>query len=659
MKRTPITLLAAAVLLLLPASIMAQFVRSTYNWSKEPQKVTLTELEQKEPAVYLKNYRFIEYAYTDAQESDVAVYQTIHRHVRINSDDAIQSFNKVYIPMRSVLDLVSVKARTISPKGEVKELDKSAIKEQTDEDGSVYRIFALEGIEKGSEIEYIYTVKKNFVFYGRETFQSGTYSRDSKFELVSPSNLIFVCKGYNSFPAIKDTTIERKNYLTAAVENIPRLREEKYGDYNANLMRVDYRLEFNTARNRAPLFTWAAVAQDVVKKYSDDGSKDYQKEVKKIKSLIKDLGLDKLEGEEAKIKALEKHLKETVAFVEDKDVENNVEFVLKNRYADDAGLLRIYALTYTQLNIPYEIVFTNDRSNTRFDPEFVSYNQLQQTLLYFPNTKKYMIPTNFQYRYGIIPYEYTNNYGLFIKTITVGELVTGLAEPGFIEPLAYNKSVDNLDITMKMDETSDKLKVDIIRAQSGYYAAVFPLIPLLKDEDKTNLKESLFKSLIEDAEIKSVEFNDKDFSTSIADTTYKLTASLVTGKLVERAGNNILFKIGEAIGPQDQLYQEEERKTNVENSFNRLYHRTLRFTIPEGYRIKNADDLKLNIVISDKGTDAYGFVSTYKIEGSQLVVDVNEYYKQLSFPKERFEEFRKVINAAADFNKIVLVLEKN
>jgi hypothetical protein len=41
-----------------------------------------------------------------------------------------------------------------------------------------------------------------------------------------------------------------------------------------------------------------------------------------------------------------------------------------------------------------------------------------------------------------------------------------------------------------------------------------------------------------------------------------------------------------------------------------------------------------------------------------LEVHIEEYYKEIYAPTSRYEDFRRVVNAAADFNKITLVLEK-
>lgn len=53
------------------------------------------------------------------------------------------------------------------------------------------------------------------------------------------------------------------------------------------------------------------------------------------------------------------------------------------------------------------------------------------------------------------------------------------------------------------------------------------------------------------------------------------------------------------------------------------------------------------------------FKSSYKQEGNKIIIFVEEEYINIQYPKEKYEEFKAVINAAADFNKVTLVLEKN
>jgi hypothetical protein len=52
-----------------------------------------------------------------------------------------------------------------------------------------------------------------------------------------------------------------------------------------------------------------------------------------------------------------------------------------------------------------------------------------------------------------------------------------------------------------------------------------------------------------------------------------------------------------------------------------------------------------------------GFFSSYKITDAEVSVLVEEYYKEINLPVQEYEPFKAVINASADFNKIVLLFE--
>jgi hypothetical protein len=81
--------------------------------------------------------------------------------------------------------------------------------------------------------------------------------------------------------------------------------------------------------------------------------------------------------------------------------------------------------------------------------------------------------------------------------------------------------------------------------------------------------------------------------------------------------------------------------------------------IPEGYTVQNPGDLMIKEQVFDEDKKLiYNFESKYELNGQKLEVEIDEFYDQLTYPVEKFEAFRRVINSAADFNKIVLVLSK-
>ena len=128
-------------------------------------------------------------------------------------------------------------------------------------------------------------------------------------------------------------------------------------------------------------------------------------------------------------------------------------------------------------------------------------------------------------------------------------------------------------------------------------------------------------------------------------------------ELVDRAGNKILVKIGEIIGPQVEMYQEKPRQFDIDVNYPHVLARTIEFVIPRGYNVKNPDDLNISTVVRDNNQVTMGFESSYKLEGNVLKVSVVEQYCRLQYSLSQYEDFKKIINAAADFNKVILVLE--
>ena len=111
------------------------------------------------------------------------------------------------------------------------------------------------------------------------------------------------------------------------------------------------------------------------------------------------------------------------------------------------------------------------------------------------------------------------------------------------------------------------------------------------------------------------------------------------------------------IGEQIQMYQEKQRVLPVEEQFKRSYYRTINVAIPEGYRIANPDDINIKNTFDKDGKELFSFHSYYTIEGNMLKVTADEHYRQNLIATDLYENYRTVINSAADFNKITLVFE--
>jgi hypothetical protein len=246
------------------------------SWIAQPAIHAIDKKYNNEPAVILSDKRTVEYI--DDAKNELQSFKTLHKLIHINDDKGIEAFNKVYLPVTNNTDIVDIKARTILPGGKIIEIDKKNIKDLTEDDRQ-YKIFAMEGLEKGCEVEYYYTYIKSSDFFGREIFQARVPVLDAQLNIISPDRLLFEAKTINTNTKPADTVIDNKRRVTVNLSNLTGSEEEKYANYTANLVRVEYKLSFNTARNKTErLFTWNELAKRIYSNYSAVSEKELKRQ---------------------------------------------------------------------------------------------------------------------------------------------------------------------------------------------------------------------------------------------------------------------------------------------------------------------------------------------------------------------------------------------
>ncbi len=631
------------------------FAQSSYNkfqWNEKPVLHSIDKRDQDAAAVYITDERIIEYGF---EKKELYQYRTMHRIIHINNDKGIESFNKIYLPFDEGIEMLDVKARTILPGGKIIEFDKTNIKDLKDDNGE-YKIFALEGLTKGCEVEFYFTLKKYPSFFGREILASAIPVMKSHFELIAPDHLIFETKSFNNLPLSKDTTYKEKRYLLITDQNIKGAEEEKYSMYQANLKRVEYKLCYNKAKNeRDRMFTW----NELAKKAFDIYSVISDKEAKKIKDLASDIDL-KTSGIAEKVTSIENYLKKNFITREDIPDEdaNDLIKVIKNKLASQKAIIKLYTSLFNVAGIDYQLVLCGDRTNYSVDRTFENWNNTRNVLIYIPATKKFLAPTEIEYRYPWIPPTWANTNGLYCISTTIGNFTTAVAEVKNIPMESYEHSFLNMDMSLKL-EKDDALFIDVKQSYGGYAAPNyrFPFVFFPAEEQNKVLKE-MIKFGTNSENILSHSFENKEIEQVDPYKPFVIKASVKSTNMVERAGEKIILKIGEVIGQQAEMYDAKPRTTNIDLAFPHALIRTIQITIPKGYKVKNLADLNFNEVFKEKDVTTIGFVCTYEQKENILTLTVKEEYRKAFYPVQQYEAFKKVINAAADFNKVVLILDK-
>jgi len=625
-----------------------------YDWEENPSYSV--EKGETDEIIALKDKVVTEFFF----EADGLVeYYLEHQVLWLNSDENIEEYNKIYLPFSSTSELLVNKARVINKDGTIHELNETNIHTAEDEETkSYYKFFAFEGLEKGSFIEYYYVFKRSPSYKGKKlSLQSDYRKYDVGFDLYAPLNLLFKFKSFNELPDVKtDTLLKNKLHWSVHLKEMSELENEEQSAYYASKKYIVYKLDENLASHTKDISSYGIISQNIYSFYYPEHS---NKDQKLIDKLIAKAIINKDEDETSKVRQLEFYLKNNFYVAETSSPEmSNLNQVLTDKIANETGIIKVYVAALKRLGIKHNIVLTSDRQYVKFDKEFEANCFLTDFLLYFPKSKLYLSPSEISSRLGFPPAYLTDNYGLFIKEITLGDFTSGVGKVKYIKPVKASKTIDEtiLDITFDEDDILvTNIKMD--KKVSGYYAMYYqPFMNLVSEDDKEELMEGFAKNIDDNATIISNEMINGE-SELFGVKPFEVKIDFTSEAFVEKAGRKYLFNMGKLIGSQMQMYQDKERVLPLENEFMRSYLRTINVTIPEGYQIVNLDDIIIDNSYSKDGKKILEFNSYYELNGNQLKITADEHYKINIIEKDLYEDYRTVINSAADFNKITLVLE--
>lgn len=648
----------AACLLAITLSSNAQMAgpySTTFTWTEKPALHKMPEKFKDASAVYLRDDRIYEYKFEDKK---MVQYNHVYKLIKVADDKGIEIFNKIYVPVYGTSEVNNLKARVINSSGQVINVPAEKIKDEMYE-GNRYRFFAMEGLDKGSEIEYTYVTKRNPTYFGSETFQSATtpYARVN-ISLVVPKHLKFEAMGFNGLTVLTDSLIDETLVTAAYSDNIPQLEEEKYGLPTPHLQRIDYKLSYNLSNtNPVRLNTWNEMARNVHRNLTTLTDK----EKKAVNKFVAAANIPDGANEEAVIELLEDYMKNKINIDEKLVSENaeNLEAVIKSGNSNNFGAVRLMIAMLEARTIRYQAVFPSVRDQLPLVEELENWNRIEEMLLYFPGTKKFLQPSSVIYRYPFADPYWTATRGLFLKTTSIGDVTTAIAKFDTIPMIPFDQHAHNMEVSVKLDATGDSLIIDSKQILKGYGASAYrPIWAYLTPEKQQDALKDIISSVAKSENIQNIKAENTSFTDFWDNKPLIISGTIHTAQLLDRAGNKLLFKIGELIGPQEQMYQEKPRQLPAELQYPHVLYRKLQFQVPDGYTVKNLKELNIDIQEKKGNVLSMGFVSSYTLTGNNLVVEVMETYHDIKYPMSEFETFKKVINAAADFNKIVLVLEK-
>jgi len=622
----------------------------SYNWEITPSY----QIEESDnDMVAIKDKVVTEFIFED---QNLIEYYLEHKVLWLNSDDRIEEYTKVYLPIANDASQVVINARIIKKTGEIIVLDKSRIlRSEGDETGRDFNYFSIDDVEKGSIIEYYYVIKRRPKFQGAMVDIQSDYDKQTvEFDLYAPSNLRFSFKSFNLETTVKKIeSFKEKTHWKFLAKDIKAVNKEEKAPYNAAIGFIMYKLHENTANN-AIITSYNNVAQNLFDFYYSTYSK---LEKKLINKFAKNFKFDDGLRDENKARIIDLFIKENI-YISENDSENLTN-VLKTKTANETGVIKLYIALFEKFDVTHEMVLTSNRLQLKFDKDFEATNFLQEFLFYFPASKKYLSPSKFGTRFGFPPPYFMNNFGLFVTGYDINGKRKAFSEVKFIEGIPASLSSDEMLIEVNFN-TKDLTKntIALERKLNGYYAMnLHPFMNLIQPNRINEVIDQYFvQNIDKNAKVLKREFINEDPSL-FGVKPFVVKFDISSEYFVEKKGDKYLFKLGDLIGPQMEMQQEKKRILPLEAEFNRSYYRTIKIHIPEGYQISNLEDIIIKNSYTTKDKELFIFDSYYTLEGNVLTVIADEHYRETFVAPEIFEAYRTVINSAADFNKVTLVLE--
>ncbi|MTG97622.1 MULTISPECIES: DUF3857 domain-containing protein [Myroides] len=580
----------------------------------------------------------------------VTSFNLVHYQQYVASDSSAAAFQKVLARDPKDEHTVKQKLRIIKPNGQVVNFSNDSIKEFTNEQaGFVIHYFDVEGMEKGSVVEYVGIWSEDGVIDGVDVkLQSDVPVIKSKFELIYPDNIIIKMKAYNGLntPVYNEEAYNGKSSYVVEHNNLEAMiSNDEYTNLIKNIKFLRYKVDGIYGGVEKDFFNYKFFVDDFLAKRNRPLSNqelsvanDFYKKVRKSDNLMLSL------------RNIEFAIKSSVVISPEEL--KTLDRVISEHTGHLTDVLRLYDVMFKNLGVKYELVLTTKKNQQVYDASFPTRLNFTDALFYFPSLDAYMDPFSYEYFIPLSNTAYHHNQGLFVTT----------REFAGMETIAY----DNKQLSLNTFETKDVFKAEVdlrnlnqvsVKTQhsiSGERGIDFQKYFLLLNSNTiADFKNFLAKAYSNDAtdfniDVKNTSFDDYAIKPFVFNVNYK------ADHLFEQTEGAYIFKVGKLIGDQVRLEAEEERLWPIELTTAVDYKRTITVQLPKGYKVENLKDLNIHEKLKVDGKIVGEFKSSYKVKDDILSIDCIEIYDFVEIDKKYWQEYRTVINAAAVFNDVKL-----
>ena len=631
--------------------VFSQFHKN-YDWSNQVIVEEIIDSSFNKSSIGLINKYILEYyELNDSLNSTFSKLLTRHSKFKILDLEGVEFHNILYVPMYNSVSLIDLKVRVIDSVGNIKNLDNSNLIELDNEDyNSNFKIYQLTDLKVNSIVEYIYTTKEKNEIHGSQILQEEYFNVKTEFILI-PGKYKSKVKAYNTNAIFNTELIDEIPIKKITLNNLDSYVNEEYSTGQANRVNIIYQCYKDEKKNSQNEF-WRNITNSI---HPIAFPTKFSREL----IILNDLIFSERENytQFQRLNLIDNYIKTNFKIIENGNSKlSSLDYILKNKTGSNIGFIQLYSSLLTHNTINYELLITSNRYFNKFDPEFFNPDNLREILFYFPEEKKYLIPDRIEYRVGEAPYNVLGNYGIFMdrnKDYYFSEIIENDKK--------YSTIIRTIDVNFK------KMKEVIISEKqkfTGHWAITNrAMLNLSNNVNTSDFKDYLTTSGIRGKKTIDYSIENDDIFQPIYNNPFIVNSVISSNSIISRHVLNIpvkkskiyKFQLGSIIGTQSELYSNKTRVSPIEIKYPNYYEYNISVQIPRGYKIEGVEKININENYISNGNIIAKFESKYRVIGDTIVISIEEFYKSLKYSKYRYNEFRNVINAAADFNKVEIL----
>ena len=568
-----------------------------------------------------------------------------HRIVKILNSQG-QHYANITIPYAPGSEIESIQARTISPSGEIKVINKHDIYDVTLYPRFIFysdqraKIFTMPAVENGAVVEYRYRMRtRGRSVWPSWNFQDFVPTLKSRFNLAAPGEWEVNYRHYNiDLEVVVDEAPEGfKSSYTWEIADVPALKSE-FG--MPSLKNCVARLEI------APvgMDTWDDVAQ-----WYHELSEPQLKPGKEIKELALSL-TSGIENDEQKLRAIYEWVRDRVRYIAvaigiGGFQPHPANDIFDNRYGDCKDMSTLICSLARATGIEAYQVLVSTWQNGAPDTSLPSPFQFNHTIAYCPSIRDsglWMDATEKGCPFGELPWYDQGLPMLVVKKNGDAEIITT-----FREPADSNRTLFDWTVELQSNGAA------IVRGKSEYRGAfaseLRELLYFTRPEGRRQWLETYLASRCSGAKLDSFQISGLNpvedpliVNYAFQTKTFALDHS---GEMTFCPGKILAFELPD-------FFRSAQRVHPIQFRFGMLDELQLTVKMPAGWKIKTA-------ISPDSLLTAFGSASWFfTADDSSLHIDSTCLINGNAIDPGEFHEFQNFLDGVDKRNLREVVLSK-